>query len=223
MPFLFVDYDQGAGGERFCAGLSQSTQCEDMHFIHYPNGRTKVHDVFEQEFLKPSPNIKLLDSHCDLYTVVPTHRHIKFAKELLKDVYSIRIQMPIDDRVYNHVVNQRINKVLLTQEPTTEYFFGLLKILITQVGNTDFIKKINKKMTTLEIIMISEGIDITPSNIEKYINNIKNNRYPEPNFDYDMIIPYENLVYDSRQVVEQLKTKFGIEITSNWLDNYAIT
>ena len=223
MPFLFVDYDQGAGGERFCAGLGQSTQCEDIHFIQYPNGRTKVHDVFEQEFLKPSPNIRPLDSHCDLYTIVPTHRHTRLAKELLKDVRSLRIQMPIDDRVYNHVVNQRINKVLLTQEPTTEYFFGLLKILTKQIGNTDFLKKINRKMTTLEIMMISQGIDITPSTIEKYINNIKNKRSSEPNFNYDMVIPYENLVYDAGKVIEQLKIKFGIEVTNNWLDDYAIT
>ena len=222
MPFLFFYYYQGAGGDSFCAGVDHSTQCEDINFIRYPNGRTKVHDVFEQEFLKPSPNITPINSHHDLYTIVPTHRHTKLAKELLKDVHSLRIQMPIDDQVYEHVINQRINKVLLTHEPTTEYFFGLLKILTKKVGNNDFIKKINSKMTTLEILMISEGIDFTPSNIEKYLNDIKNDRCPEPDFDYDMIIPYENLVYNPEQVITQLKNKFGIETPSNWLSSYAI-
>ena len=223
MPFLFVDYDQGAGGERFCAGLGESTQCEDIKSICYPNGRTKVHDAFDQEFLKPVPEVKFTESHQTLYTIVPTHRHTELAKKLLKDVHSIRIQMPQDDQLYEHVVNQRINKVLLTHEPTPEYFFGLVKILIKQVGNNDFVKKINIKMKTLEIEMIARGIEVTPNNIKKYIDKIKNNRNAEPTFEYDLVIPYEDLVYDSKQVKTQLKNKFHIDVVGSWLNNYAIT
>ena len=40
MPFLFVDYDQGAGGEYFCANLSRSPQCTEMKNVLFGNGRT---------------------------------------------------------------------------------------------------------------------------------------------------------------------------------------
>jgi hypothetical protein len=225
MPFLFVDYDQGAGGEKFCAGLSQSLQCEDIESICYPNGRTKVHDIFGQEFLKSTPNINPINSHHNLYTIVPTHRHTELATQLLKNVCSVRIQMPVDEHLRNHIVTQRINKVLLTHEPTPEYFFGLLKNTVADVGNTDFIKKVNIKMTTIEILMISRGIEVNPANIELWLDKIRNNygRQPEPNFNYDMVIPYENLVYNPNQVGAQLKSKFGIDVVGNWLSSYAIT
>jgi len=222
MPFLFVDYDQGAGGERFCAGLGQSKQCEDLQFIQYPTGRTKVKDIFGQEFLTAKPNINVVESHYELYTIVPTHRQTELAKKLLKDMHSIRIQMPTDPQLHKHIINQRINKVLLTQEPTPEYFFGLLKLLVKKVGNKEFIKKINNKMTTLEILMISQGIAVTPNNIEKYLDTVRNERYSEPNFEYDLIIPYKDLVYDPDGVRLLLKNNFGIDTTGTWLHSYAI-
>ena len=54
MPFLFVDYDSGAGGEFFCEQLSQSKQCIKLTSKKYESGRTKVFDRFDQEFLKPN-------------------------------------------------------------------------------------------------------------------------------------------------------------------------
>jgi hypothetical protein len=106
MPFLFVDYEQGAGGERFCAGLSNSPQCETLDFVRYDNGRTKVKDLFEQEFLKTQPNITAVKSHPALYTIVPTHRHTDLAKQLLEDVNTIRIQSPVDDAIFQSVKQQ---------------------------------------------------------------------------------------------------------------------
>ena len=131
--------------------------------------------------------------------------------------------MPVDDHLYQHIVNQRINKVFLTHEPTPEYFIGLLKNIVADVGNTDFIKKINNKMTTMEILMISQGIEVTPANIELWLDKIRNNRRPEPDFNYDMVVPYENLVYKPDHVVAQLKSKFGIDMSGDWLSSYAIT
>ena len=66
MPFLFVDYDHGNGGEKFCAGISQSAECEKLNFTVYENGRTKVKDCFLQEFFRN-------------YLI----HHLKFVKKLL--------------------------------------------------------------------------------------------------------------------------------------------
>jgi hypothetical protein len=221
MPFLFVDYDPGAGGEKFCAELSQSDQCEKLTYKKYNNGRTKIHDVYSQEFLKPHPNIDIKQSHPTLYTIVPTHQHTDLAKSLLKDVYSIRIQMPTDTVLYNRIIEHRINKVLLTREPTQEYFFGLLKILVESTNSRDFVKKVKYNMTTIEILLLSQGQEPTPAAIEQYLNDLRSKKYPEPNQQYDLIIPYEQLVFDPEQVYTKLNNKFGITVSSNWLATYA--
>ena len=144
MPFLFVDYDHGLGGEKFCAGLSQSSECEPMEFAVFDNGRTKVKDIFNQEFLQLNPNVTTKSSHPTLYTVVPTHRHSKLAKSILSNVQSIRIKPPTSQEIWEKVVEQRMRKVLFTQEPTQEYFLGLLKILSESAVDPDFIKKVNR-------------------------------------------------------------------------------
>ena len=71
MPFLFVDYDQGAGGEFFCESLSQSKQCVKLTSEKYKSERTKVFDQFDQEFLKPNaPQPKFLQSTVDLLSLI---------------------------------------------------------------------------------------------------------------------------------------------------------
>jgi hypothetical protein len=219
MPFLFVDYDQGAGGEKFCAGLSESTECEKLSFKKYQNGRTKVQDVFAQEFLKEKPNIKIKQSHPDLYTIVPTHRHTDLARSLLENVQSIRIGLPQDPKLYQHMIEQRINKVLLTREPDPGYFFGLLKDL--SPIDRDFFKKIKYNMLTVEIILLSQSIDPTPSAVEQYIDQVRTTRYQESDQPYDLVIPYEQLVYDTDQVKIALSQNFGITVVGDWLENYA--
>ena len=75
MPFLFVDYEQGAGGEFFCANLSQSPQCIPLEVDNLPNQRYKVYDIFDQEFLKIAPHVVVKAPPKNLYAVVPTHRY----------------------------------------------------------------------------------------------------------------------------------------------------
>lgn len=221
MPFLFVDYDQGAGGERFCAGLSESPKCERLEYQRFDNGRTKVHDVFAQEFLKPTPNIEIKQSHPELYTIVPTHRRTDLARSLLEDVHSIRIQRPRDKELHQRMVEQQIKKVLMTREPTSEYFFGLLKILSKSASDKNFVKKVKYDMLTVEIILLSQNIDPTPDAVEKYLNNIRNTSEAEPNQHYDLVIPYEHLVRDTAQVQSALNNTFGITISEDCLASYA--
>lgn len=221
MPFLFVDYDQGAGGERFCAGLSQSAECETLEFIRYPNERTKVLDVFGQEFLKPNPNVAVVNSHNTLYTLVPTHRKTALAFEMLDNVRSIRIQMPTDTELWNQIKENQINKVLMTQEPTPEYFFGLLKILQNTAVDKNFVRRVKYTMSTVEIVLLSNGVEPTEQNIKEYIETIRNLRMPEPEFDYDLIIPYEDLVWRPKDVQKKIESCFKINVVGNWLNSYA--
>ena len=221
MPFLFVDYDQGAGGERFCAGLSESPECEKLRYQQFANGRTKVYDIFAQEFLKPVPNIEIKQSHPVLYTIVPTHRHTDLARSMLEDVHSIRIQQPSDKELHQHMIEQQIQKVLLTREPTPEYFFGLLKILSKSAADKSFVRKVKYHMLTVEIMLLSQNITPTPDAVEKYLSEIKNTSEVEPDQHYDLVIPYEHLVRDPTQAQTALYNTFGITVSEDCLASYA--
>lgn len=223
MPFLFVDYDQGAGGEKFCAGLSQSSECDPLTSVCYENGRTKVLDVFDQEFLKPRPCINTSVKSGNNYTIVPCHRHTQLAQQLLGSICNIRIRLPQQPELYQKIKDQQIKKVLLTKEPTPEYFLGLIKILKETCQNPDFVRHVRYHMLTVEIILLSQGLEPTQENIDSYIKKVRLFRAPEPDFDYDLIIPYEDLVYSPNRVREQIKDTFDITVVGNWLESYGST
>jgi len=222
MPFLFVDYDQGAGGERFCAGLSESPECETLRYQQFANSRTKVHDLFDGAFLAISnPTVEINKSHPSLYTVIPTHRRTDYAKSILEDVHSIRIRMPQDPVLLNRIIEQRINKVLLSSQPQPEYFFGELKILSKFENNRDFIKKVKRDMLNIELVLLSQNKDPTPEAVEKYLQEVRQQRYPEPDHEYDLVIPYEKLAYEPEQVKQILYQQFEITVVGDWLTTYA--
>lgn len=221
MPFLFVDYDQGAGGERFCAGLSQSRKCDTLSYVRYPNGRTKVQDVFEQEFLKPSPNINVNVKSGVNYTIVPCHAHTALAHQQLGAIRSIRIRMPVQVDLLQHVRDQQVDKVLLTSEPTPEYFLGLVKILKETCQDPDFVRHVRYHMTTVELVLLSQGVEPTQVNIDSYVNQVRSRPVTEPDFTYDLAIAYEDLAYRPDLVREQLADTFGIVTVGNWLESYA--
>jgi len=222
MTFLFVDYDQGVGGEFFCANLSQSLQCVKLKCNEY-NNRTKVIDIFNQEFLKPEPEIIIKKSKSELYDIVPTHRHTDLAKEKLENVKSIRIANPLDIKMWHFIKHQQINKVLLSKEPTGSYFLGMLKILAKSSGNKNWIKHVNSNMDVLTLTLISQSIDPTEENKNIYIQKLINRPpLPDPMVSYDLIIPYEDLIYKSKTIAEQIEQTFNIKITSNWLDTFKI-
>jgi hypothetical protein len=211
MPFLFVDYDQGAGGENFCTRLSTAPQCETLTATVYHNKRTKVRDLFNQEFLKINPQIEVKQCHPTLYTVVPTHRHTDLAYVKLKHVHSIRIAMPKDPVLLAQLKENQIQKVYLTREPP-EYFVGLVRILKETAVDPDFVKKIKyDKMQTVEICLLAQGKEPTQQNIDEFLNELREGFNPEPDLPYDLILPYEILQHDPDQAKLLIKNKFGIE------------
>lgn len=221
MPFLFVDYDCGAGGEFFCSQLSQSTQCVSLDYVKYPNGRTKVFDRFDQEFLKFTPRITPIKADDVLFELVPAHRHTKLAYEQLSDVRSIRITAPqINTPLWFYFRQQQISKVLLTREPTAQQMVGLLKILVDSSSNTEFLKKIKPGMDTLSLMLLSDGLEPTEENKVDYINNLLTNSKPEPEFNYDLIIEYSDLFYNTQSVKMKLREIFGITVEGDWLDTF---
>ena len=218
MPFLFVDYDQGAGGEYLSYVLSQSPQCQPIDYFKTSTTRYKVIDIFAQEFLKPQPCPITKTAHEKLYEIVPTHRHTQLGVNLLKDVYSLRISNPTNG-LWDYLKQQQLNKVLLAREPTMPMFVGLVKILNQTATNKNFLNEINYKMDNLSLILISEGIPPTDENrniaiTESYIQE------DEPNFDYDLIIPYEKLINNPTWVKDAIQKAFKIDVNIELLQVY---
>jgi len=230
MPFLFVDYDHGAGGEYFCSYLSQAPEADPLEFVKFESGRTKIRDVFNQEFIKETPNLDIeIPAVGSKYNIVPSHRNTKLAKQLLKSINSIRIQHPVDATYFKFFKHQQINKVLLKSEPTDAHFFGILKILAQKYNNTGFLSQVKRSMDNLSLTLLAQGLKPTDDNRQTYIEN-KFKYYtanssdvpvrPEPEFKYDLVIPYETLFTDPAHVVDRLQHLFGITVDPGPLTKY---
>ena len=220
MPFLFVDYDQGAGGEYFCANLSQSPQCVPLVGRKFPNGRTKVFDLFNQEFIKSSPRPYYLDSDPVLYNVVPSHRNIELARSVGIQLQSIRIKYPTDSKYREYLQHNKIKKVLLSPFPTGVDFIGFVQQMIALTGRREWVKRVDRSMDYTTIRLISLGYEPTEENKSKFINATLKRDVIEPTFDYDLVIPYESLFNQVDWVREQIFNHFKIEINTCWLDKY---
>jgi hypothetical protein len=218
MPFLFVDYDQGAGGEYLSYILSQSPQCQSIDYFKTSTGRYKVSDIFAQEFLKPHPCPTLKKAHNTLYEIVPTHRQTYLGARLLKNVNSLRISNPTNE-LWDYVKQQQLNKVLLTKEPTFPMFVGLVKILNQTASNTNFLNEINHTMDNLSLILISEGIDPSKENRDQAIKELYTQE-EEPDFNYNLVIPYEKLINDPQWVKDAIQTVFKIDVNIDLLQVY---
>ena len=220
MPFLFVDYDQGAGGEYFCSQLSLSPQCVPLEVERFDTGRSKVRDRFGQEFLKVVPRPAHAQPNPDLYELVPMHRCGDLARSMYTDMFSIRISNPDSkSRYWQYLQHNRLKKVLLVSQPDGKYFLGELDMLIRKTNNRDLVRHVHKDMDNLTLQMLANNIEPTPENRKKYLNTIMIQDL-EPMFDYDLIIPYERLFTDIDWVQYQIKTVFNIDIDTPWLTNF---
>lgn len=219
MPFLFIDYDQGAGGEFFGVNLSLSDQCVTLESKQIGTGRTKTYDKFNQEFLNEFPDPSICSSHKNLYDIVLTHRHCDLGKQLLGDIKSIRISTPADEVLKSYINYQRLRKVLLSKLPG-RIFVGEIRQLARDSVNQNFLKEINSNMDSLDLILLAKNIKPSAENRQEYLENIKDIDVPEPNFNYDLVISYSDLFFNADKIKRDISDVFGIEINHAWLDTY---
>jgi hypothetical protein len=109
--------------------------------------------------------------------------------------------------------------VLLAPQPEGKYFIGELKILIKKTGRSDWVKYVNKDMDNLTLQMLADGIEPTAESRTQYLENLMIHD-PEPDFDYDLTVPYEKLFTDPAGVKQVIRNCFGIEINGSWLESY---
>ena len=75
-------------------------------------------------------------------------------------------------------------------------------------------------MDNLTVLLLSRNIDPTEENKNKFIQEIIANRDPEPNYNFDLVIPYEDLFYNTSKIKEQIKSIFEITVVGDWLEKY---
>ena len=220
MPFLFVDYDQGAGGEYFCSQLSLSPQCVPLEVERFDTGRSKVRDRFGQEFLKAHPSPEYQEPNLKKFELVPMHRGWDLANGMYDRIHSIRIANPPEDSdLWQYLQHNRLKKVLLAPQPEGKYFIGELDVLIRKTNNREFVRHVHKDMDNLTLQMLADNIEPTEQNRKQYLEKIMQ-QVGEPACAYDLIIPYEKLFYDTAWITHQIKQTFGIDITTPWLETY---
>jgi len=221
MPFLFVDYDQGAGGEFFCSQLSQTEQCNSLSTLINEKNRVKIQDVFNQAWLDPAAKVEYREPDPVKFDVVPTHHRTPEAKKMLKSVKSIRIASATDDHLWSFLKNNQKNKVLLTtQKQNGIYFLGDLKLAVKRSNSTEWLRKVNANTTNLDIRLLSNNIEPSESSKLEYIRKLYNTREQDPEFDWDLVIPYEKFFFDTFWIVTQLKQKFNIELPEQSLEKF---
>lgn len=219
MPFLFVDYDQGAGGEFFSAELSKSPQCVRLRSEIFDT-RTKVYDKFDQEFLNETPKIdKILDSDPTLYDIVVSHQRCELAQQLLGNIKTLRISLATaNESLLSYRRYQQINKVLLAKLPP-KIFLGEIKMAARDSINPNFLKQVKKDMDILDLRLLYKNIEPTAENREKHIKGMSTPDV-EPTYPYDLVIPYEDLFFNTAKIKQNIFNTFGIEIIGDWLDTY---
>ena len=215
MSFLFVDYDQGAGCEFFCHGLSQSPECVPLTGFQNSKNRTKINDVFGQEFLKIVPRPNIIPDNTHLYNVVPSHRNTNLAKALLKNVCSIRISNPDNNELWQYLKYQQVTKVFNSPLPSKKHFVGELEMLARTTSNKDWIKQVKSNMDNLTLVLLSRGITPTEDNKIKFIQEVTANIEPEPNCSFNLVIPYQDLFYDTNKIKKEVKNTFNITVVGD--------
>jgi hypothetical protein len=219
MSFILVDYDHGCGGEYFSYTLSMSPQCHTLERKTI-NKRTKVIDVFHQEFLKFHPKIDEIPILDEKHHIVPVHARTNFAKNLLTDCKSIRIKYPTQLNHHLYVVKCIEEKVLNQRHFNIQEWTGFVKLYFDE-NNRENLKKINLKSNNFDIVLWSKGIEPTVENKKKYIQDLID-WFPrnEPTDEYDVIIEFSELIEDIDCIVRKIKDKLQIDIPRELILKY---
>ena len=69
--------------------------------------------------------------------------------------------------------HNQIKKVMLSVEPTDDYFIGYLKCLKNNYNNTDFLSKVRRNMDNLTLLLLAKGIAPTQQARYDYLENLK--------------------------------------------------
>lgn len=185
--FIFVCYENGAGGEGLCYKISQMPYCNTLNKKNETK-RTVVYDVFEKalvdrsadrfasERLDKDLHIPIVTNDTDLCHVVPSH----IAPSVLKKYYPSELYV---------VINSPTDQYWLRKLYLRKYRYHSLSVpqsLQARVGeykqfaaltNNEHAKALLSPMTNLQIRCLAKNIPVTKENCKKYFKKLESNEY----------------------------------------------
>lgn len=220
LKYIFVCYPHGGGGEFLSYIISKAEECNTLVRRKVGN-RTKVQDIFNQHMLRMDFNIDRCFSdygdNGDLsaidenkYVVVPTHYRENVVGQHFKNYKFVNILYPQTEEGHKRVLRNVKNKVWYQPQPTQLEFFGMLQQLEKEVGNRDWFVNTHFSMNTIDIILASQGKQLTDEDREQIEKDWDNDiQTTHEQRDNNLCIEYENVANSLKQIGEYL----GITIT----------
>ena len=220
MPFnnfkyIFVCYPHGGGGEFLSYIISKAEECNTLVRRKVGN-RTKVHDIFNQHMLRMDFSIDRCFSdygdNGDLsgiddskYVVVPTHYREDALGQYFKNYKFVNILYPQTEEGHKRILSNIKDKVWMQPQPTQLEFFGMLQQLEKKIGNRNWFVNTHVSMNTIDILLASQGKDLTDENREQLENDWNNGlQLTHKKKDNNLCVEYENIINSLEQIGKYL-------------------
>lgn len=104
--------------------------------------------------------------------------------------------------------------------PSAEYFFGELKILQSTATNPKAVASCRKDMDYATLFLISQEIEPTIENKVKFVQQRFDKIMPDPIFEYDLILHFEDLIFNRQCVIDKINDTFDLELPANTLQRF---
>lgn len=220
MPFnnfkyIFICYPHGGGGEFLSYIISKAEECNTLVRRKVGN-RTKVHDIFNQHMLRMDFSIDRCFSdygdNGDLsgiddskYVVVPTHYREDAIGQYFKNYKFVNILYPQTEEGHKRILSNIKDKVWMQPQPTQLEFFGMLQQLEKKIGNRNWFVNTHVSMNTIDILLASQGKELTDENREQLENDWNNGlQLTHKKKDNNLCVEYENIINSLEQIGKYL-------------------
>ena len=213
--YIFVCYPHGGGGEFLSYIISKAEECNTLVRRKVGN-RTKVHDIINQHMLRMDFSIdRCFNDYGDngdltgiddsKYVVVPTHYREDAVGQYFKNYKFVNILYPRTEEGHKRVLCNIKDKVWMQPQPTQLEFFGMLQQLEKDVGNRDWFVNTHFSMNTIDILLASQGKELTDENREQLENDWNNDlQTKHKKKDNNLCIEYENIINSLEQIGKYL-------------------
>lgn len=181
--FIFVCYENGAGGENLCRRISDLPGCHTLKY-HKERKRTQVDDVFAKalisratdqyarENLGKEIHIPKIINDSDLCHVVPSHISPDVLKKFYPNDLYVVINSPTDQYWLRKLNLRKYRYYFLSRPPSFRARVGEYE-QYSPLKNTDHIKQLlSSSMTILQIRCLSKNLPLTKQNYKKYFKNL---------------------------------------------------
>ena len=220
MPFnnfkyIFVCYPHGGGGEFLSYIISKAEECNTLVRRKVGN-RTKVHDIFNQHMLRMDFSIdRCFNDYGDngdlsgiddsKYVVVPTHYREDAIGQYFKNYKFVNILYPQTEEGHKRILSNIKDKVWMQPQPTQLEFFGMLQQLEKKIGNRNWFVNTHVSMNTIDILLASQGKELTDENREQLENDWNNDlQLKHKKKDNNLCVEYENIINSLEQIGKYL-------------------